>query len=535
MSLRRRKTLADELNEIRSRVNKLETGTELRDDSITLNTIRSVKERYNLLDTSGLSLYLGLNGSVRDGSVNKRHAILNGTTTFVTGKVGSALSFPGGNITDYIDVPNTALNGFVNFTVSFWIKTTDAIQNFFLSAAESDANNNEFLIGIISATSIDVFLQGVSDVFSGLPTLNDNVYHHIVFKRTGTEGAIFIDGGNKTTQVVDATALTVAVGGLIIGQEQDTVGGSFSSAQAFNGDMDEVRFYNRALSDDEILELFINATPLLHQFEPHHGLVGFWPFEAHPEDMSGFRNDGTLVGNPTYVDGKFDKALDCDGVDDYVAITADPSIEPSSIMSVSVWVRLESGAAPTTILEVIRKKGGAAPQGGYLIILRGDLSPKRWQFGVFNSSGVSSAATFTYDDANHRQKLIHLVLLADGTNARCFLNGVEGTPVAYDGTIGAGGNELLIGAFASQVEAKSRFWNGIIDEVRIYNRDLSQTEITELFNNIRPSLRDFTMEEEDETIASVGSSSGACTAFYIGTNPGGANDCDLIIGNQWAF
>lgn len=520
MSLRRRKTLADELNEIRSRVNKLETGTELRDDSITLNTIRSVKERYNLLDTSGLSLYLGLNGSVRDGSINKRHAILNGTTTFVSGKVGSALSFPGGNITDYIDVPNTALNGFVNFTVSFWIKTTDASSNYIVSVAESNGSNNEFLMGIIAATSIEVILQETSDTFAGLPTLNDGVYHHIVFKRTGTEGAIFIDGVNKTTQVVDATALTVAVGGLIIGQEQDTVGGSFDPAQAFNGDMDEVRFYNRALSDIEILELFVNPKPQPHQFEPEHGLRAFYSFDGHSEDLSGFGYNLPRLGTPVYVDGQKAKAADLDGVNDAFQLGSMDLLSGATGLTLAGWTFGESG--------------GLADGYGFLWITNNRIIFDFRGSGFYITDSASTASGYlAYDTKPSFDTWHFLTATWDGTTMKIYVDAVkQSTEKSFSGTgkLIEGNAALRVG---HRVNAVREWFKGQIDEVRFYNRALSPSEILALFNNIRPSLRDFTMEEE-EAVAS-GSSSGACTAFYIGSNPGGANDCDLIIGNQWQF
>ena len=66
---------------------------------------------------------------------------------------------------------------------------------------------------------------------------------------------LFLDGVSQGGQTASLTVLSIDPGGLVLAQEQDSVGGGFTSAQAFSGSLDEVRFYTRVLTPTEIAAL----------------------------------------------------------------------------------------------------------------------------------------------------------------------------------------------------------------------------------------------------------------------------------------
>ena len=71
-------------------------------------------------------------------------------------------------------------------------------------------------------------------------------------------------------------------------------------------------------------------------------IVGLWLFDEGAGDVatdsSGNGNDGVLINEPEWVDGKFGKALRFDGVDDYVDIPDSPSLSPTEQMSIVAWI-----------------------------------------------------------------------------------------------------------------------------------------------------------------------------------------------------
>ena len=81
-------------------------------------------------------------------------------------------------------------------------------------------------------------------------------------------------------------------GSLVIGQEQDSVGGGFSSSQAFIGSIDEIRVWNHSRTQAEIQT---TMDTILDGDES--GLVGYWNFnDGTATDLSGNGNHGTLQG-----------------------------------------------------------------------------------------------------------------------------------------------------------------------------------------------------------------------------------------------
>ena len=90
-----------------------------------------------------------------------------------------------------------------------------------------------------------------------IPSIADDTWHHIAVVRdaTGNAATLYIDGVSQGTQGTTLNALSIDVGGLMLGQEQDSVGGGFQSSQAVDGSFDDVRIYTRTLSGVEVLAL----------------------------------------------------------------------------------------------------------------------------------------------------------------------------------------------------------------------------------------------------------------------------------------
>jgi hypothetical protein len=210
--------------------------------------------------------------------------------------------------------------------------------------------------------------------------------------------------------------------------------------------------------------------------EPHPGLVGWWRFDegtgTTATDSSGNGNDGTIYG-ATWIDGKFGKAMYFDGSNDYVEISADESFNFGKALTVSAWIKPD--AILTTDFVVWRK---TSPDNQYLCLRYANSRPdfdlhidEAWHFcqSLYAVNTDWHFLVGTYDAEGDRT----LRLYVDG-------NLVASSPLSglsiYDfvDTFGKG----RIGA-----SFDGRYAKGIIDEVRIYNRALSEDEIQESFQN----------------------------------------------------
>ncbi|MEK6984155.1 MAG: LamG-like jellyroll fold domain-containing protein, partial [Nanoarchaeota archaeon] len=178
------------------------------------------------------------------------------TPTNVSGKFGKGLEFHG-DMFDYISVPYTALKNMSNFTVTFWIKKRDITNSEGIISGVLDrttsTNDNSFLI-FSSGTAMSVYHEGAVVTFT--VRLNDQNWHHIAYRRSGTEGRVVQDGVSVGTNTVIDAPLNISEGGLIIGQEQDCVGGCFDATQALDGFLDEIAFWNRTLLLREINNIY---------------------------------------------------------------------------------------------------------------------------------------------------------------------------------------------------------------------------------------------------------------------------------------
>ena len=203
---------------------------------------------------------------------------------------------------------------------------------------------------------------------------------------------------------------------------------------------------------------------------PHPGLVGWWRFDEGngtvAKDSSGSGNDGT-VHNATWVDGKYGKALSFNGTSDYLEIAHAASLSPTSGISLEAWVKF----ARNNTMEVILTKSTAGRDVWQDYALTHEAN--NIFRGIFRVAGnIRVVNSLPHTDINVWH---HVVVTFDGQSLRMYVNGVlEGT-ANYAGALGTSTNPLRVG---KQVVYN---FQGVIDEVRVYNRALSATEIQASF------------------------------------------------------
>ncbi|MEM5814143.1 MAG: LamG-like jellyroll fold domain-containing protein, partial [Candidatus Aenigmatarchaeota archaeon] len=213
------------------------------------------------------------------------------------------------------------------------------------------------------------------------------------------------------------------------------------------------------------------------------GLVGYWSFNegsgSTTADNSGNGNVGTLFNNPTWVDGKFGKALSFDGSNDYVEVPDSQSLRISSY-SVAVWIKPQVDDDYWT--GIVGKPGrnfniwlgeSNDPNGGYI-------------HHRFHSTGGgwNDGCPDTDRNAIKMNTWNFVVITNDGINCKTYVFNTETYQVSgtVSGNLVVDNTNLQIGRNLDG--GNGNYFSGIIDEVRIYNRALSESEIKQLHSGL---------------------------------------------------
>ncbi|MCR9092965.1 MAG: LamG domain-containing protein [bacterium] len=175
---------------------------------------------------------------------------------YAMGLVGDAFGFDGvgGGQDDRVLLPRLAADGLADLTVEFWINTTDPTAGLLSAANGNPSSANELLLFQGTAGLVVWIKQSQS---GSIPVfVNDGAWHHVALVREGGEGSLFVDGLVVDRRAYPAGPLDVGPLGLLLGQDQDCLGGCFQADQALDGAVDELTIYGRALAEQEIAAVF---------------------------------------------------------------------------------------------------------------------------------------------------------------------------------------------------------------------------------------------------------------------------------------
>ena len=214
--------------------------------------------------SDGLVAYYPFNGNANDESGNGHDGTVYGDTRLTQDRFGvadKAYWFDGDN--DWIDLGSDPALAPETFSVSVWFKTsfsgTQNHRTIYGLAHESVAQ--QYAVGIEWTDTSVLELFVVSKCLYGTTPLDDGTWYHAVFMREGSIGRIFLNGNLE----VESNAMSGIVSNnrslpYFIGGVYDS-GGAGPANWEFEGSIDEVRIYNRALTPDEIRGLATIPVP----------------------------------------------------------------------------------------------------------------------------------------------------------------------------------------------------------------------------------------------------------------------------------
>ncbi len=239
-----------------------------------------------------------------------------------------------------------------------------------------------------------------------------------------------------------------------------------------------------------ILAVFLFLVSTLYA-EPN--LVAHWEFDEGngitAGDSSGNGNDGTLVNGPVWTSGIIEGALDFDGSNDYVLVFDDDSLDVSGAITVSTWLKLDGDVSTQNIIKKIASDGSYTG-GGYHLLFTDDTdySDGTCRMVFQKASGTGGTGSGNYGTNTNWDRVVsetntwrkgvwyHFVAAWDGTtdsnSMKMYINGV------LDASHTAGQSTIKTNSYNLKISGS---FEGKIDDLRIYNRALSDGEIEQIY------------------------------------------------------
>ena len=206
------------------------------------------------------------------------------------------------------------------------------------------------------------------------------------------------------------------------------------------------------------------------------GLVALWSGEGNANDSVG-ANNGTLVGEVGFADGKVGQAFSFNGRNSYVSIPDSTSLDVlATSITVMAWIKVNHSTVNSD-WEGIVTKGNASWR---LMATAGTKTV------YFAASGTSSADIGGSRNVNDGQ-WHHVAGVYDGANLLIYVDGKLDASRSDSGSIVTTSDPVSIGYLAN-TRSSGHYWlDGLVDEASIYHRGLSASEIQAVYlkqNNV---------------------------------------------------
>ncbi|NQU19998.1 MAG: LamG domain-containing protein [Candidatus Nealsonbacteria bacterium] len=402
----------------------------------------------------------GIGIDALDSSGNGNDGTLAGGTDWVAARCGYAVELDG--FEDRVDLGQVEL-GTSAYTVGAWFKTGSGRQQTIVAATKAGTSDQLMLVDVESNGTVRFLHRyptgaaGGTEIFS-TGTYGDDGWHHVTAVKSPTTLTLHVDG-QQVAQAADTTGVESLV---------DMVAGTSSKLGGqdnFKGTLDEIRLYGSALSPTEASALY--------------GMVGYWRLDesagSTAPDCTNFANDGSLQGPPVWRpdSGTVGGALEFDGRADYVSVTSSSTLQMTDSLTIAAWIKGDRWRKNSYVNVIVRK---------------GEGNPNNYQLAIADGTVAlyldgSDTAGFRGNTILSKGQWYHVAGTWDGSTVRIYVDGVldNDPPAARSGSIGADDRDLYIGG-----RSGTDLFDGMLDDVRVYNRALCDDEIERLHGAALP-------------------------------------------------
>ena len=413
-------------------------------------------------------------GNAKD-IVGGNHVTLSGDAPFSKGMVGQAFKFAGNGHVDIGDVADFEISSTSSMSITTWVKMSRTNVAYIVNKFDKFSPDFGWTIRIHESGSL-LFEIVNADDRRGIDTtrVDDDQWHHITATHDGSTGKmnLYVDG------VLRGSA-TENFGAINDGGTPFKIGEGFQGGGGVHGLVDEVAFFNRALTAAEVKSVFDAGSagmikPVTPQpIQPPAGMVAWWPGDGNANDIVD-GNHGTLQGGATFVEGMVGEAFSLDGVDDFVDM-GDVLDMGTSSFSIDLWYKASGSSAGRVVVRLV-SKGLFGSEGGYGF----QLEPGELNFTVEGggnhvpvripppSPGLFHHLAGVVDRGQGTVKLYVDGALAGQTSFAALGSLDTSLPLTFGHGIGVGVGIL--------------YFQGLIDEAEIFNRALSDAEIRAIYD-----------------------------------------------------
>ncbi|MFA5133861.1 MAG: LamG domain-containing protein [Patescibacteria group bacterium] len=428
-------------------------------------------------DTRGTTVY--------DRSKKDHHGTFsNGNSpTSTPGVIKQGIYFNGTN--DNIAVGTFNPSNPHNITMSLWVKSISVPSgNSYLLVKGNDATANSYGLAVSPCAGgkltgwMMVFRGGLTG--AGLCAVKYGEWTFLTGVVSGNTISMYINGvwvdDTGFTGTLATSALSVWIG-------SQNRGGYY---YRLKGWLDDIRFYDRALTAGEIMNLYEGSKRNYVSSPDKNNLVGHWAMDrtdisgTRIYDKSGNKNNGTLTGTAEDK-GKIKEARHFNGTTDWINIPNSSSLTFSKAVTLSAWIKPNYFNSSTTDYAVIVGKRLSEADYEYQLYtyLTGSL--------CFAFHGRAWDQRFNTTNNLVAGKWQHVVGTYDGSRVELYKDGVNfwGT----DDVTGLHTSTGNVGIGRRPDGGTASYYNGTIDDVRIYNRTLSDEEVINLYNSTKVNYK----------------------------------------------
>ena len=397
-------------------------------------------------------------GEVAEDSAGEHDGALE-HTEWVKGKYGSAIYLDGNS--DFVSIADSPdLRLTEEFTIEAWVRPDSAQTD--APVIEKETSNfysYKLLAGGETAGVPEGFVADAPfswEEVADEEALTNKAWSHLAMTYDGAAIRLYVNG--KLVDTNSAPGPQGSEGNLIIGGEE--------TEDFFKGRIDEIRIYDRALDGGEVTA--DKAAPIQ---TPRTGPIAAYSFDEGEgevaEDSAG-EHDGTIEG-AEWARGKYGSALKFNAEDgDVVKVPVSEDFEVEEF-TLQAWVRPEEDLEYAPVVANTSSGFGyslyAGGDGGYLGHPEARITEDRWG---------ETVSTVADPPALPLNAWSHLTATYDGAFLQLYING-ELVDTDDAPSVIAGEGELQIGG--DEDWSAAGFFDGRIDEVRIYDRALDAQEV----------------------------------------------------------
>jgi hypothetical protein len=391
--------------------------------------------------------------TVEDVSGGGHTATLHGATWTAHGRYGGALEFDAEDET-YVSIPADAgLDGSEELTVEAWVRPSDStfLGEIAMKEREGSGPGYSWTLDQHSTEPVGYFMQSEEGmVAGGEHSLPLHTWTHVAMTDDGAHDRLYVDG------VLVDTAPAIPFDG----HGPIKIGGNQLFGQWFDGRIDEVRVYERALNGAEVAADM--ESPLQ---TPKAGPVADYSFDEDKgesvEDQAG-EHGGTVEGAEWTEHGRYGGAMRFDG-EAMVTIPGAEDLDLTEEFTLEAWIRPEAGC---TFGQIFVKEDAGEEHAAYVV------SKHDSKLGAY--LGVPGVEEESPNGSLGIGAWQHIAVTFDGSKATLYINGAEDGSAPVDEILSTSG-ALRIGG--SHIGSHGGGFVGRIDEVRIYGRSLNASEV----------------------------------------------------------